>query len=334
MGIWESDGRPKPFWSWLTLLNLALFVLLVTLFYLWTWFYTDWYRTAITSSLLVTVIPAALGVITKLIPESLLKTWKPKVYHFLVRIYVELVGCARHTETTMVLGGLFGLGLVLGTLLGSVGVRLPKDPSAPTVKERVYWIGRQGSPGGPLSLLPEKEARYVFWTIWGVPARVRVKIKEYPEQTVSVYPWHRHTLTVPLSFYRRVVLLRPTATLNDLIHNNPSTLLIKVGSRDEQRVEGYNGAALWIGCDGDVAVPEALRRGWAQELASRPTLLESWSTPQTLAVLQPALPEKGDVRVQLTHAATAIVIARKTFAIAPLTLPQDFIQEEVLDALP
>jgi len=161
---------------------------------------------------------------------------------------------------------------------------------------------------GPRQLPTRGQLHIPLLTSAGSPARLRIKVNGYPDKQITLGPRDIARLYVPESFFRPVVLLRPTADLVESVKHNPVKLWITVGGHTAI-INKFAGQAVWVGCDDDVEIPQALQDSWRVELTARlkSGMVQNWLTPeaaifpgepylalipkQTIAVKQEDVPE-------------------------------------------
>ena len=109
-----------------------------------------------------------------------------------------------------------------------------------------------------------------FWSA----APYEIKVAGYPAVTVTPTMRAKNILVVPADFYRSAVIFKPTAKLTTRVRRSPAVLVIKVDDA-VQRVEGFEGQTVWVGCDEDVELPPAVVERWREESDYHP----GWTTP-------------------------------------------------------
>jgi hypothetical protein len=223
--------------------------------------------------------------------------------------------------------GLLVIGLAGASFLGTVEVTWMAGEG-----NRSVWIHRVGkSEGEAVPLMPGKAVRNLFWTVWTKPTKVRVKVSGFPDRTAEITPWQRYELKVSDSFYRPVVLFRPTVDLLNMLRNEPMNLSVKVDSQSWM-IPQYDGRSVWIGCDADVEVPEAKQGVWRAILttAGQPETSHYWVHPLTLTGAIPNLRPGQTIEVALLRDDRSAYTSGK-FTVLPAPSRQAFPQEETLD---
>jgi hypothetical protein len=306
-----SPAIPRTF-----VFNFFLFVVLGALFLGWCYRYTDWIA-VVGGFLSLAGMLSWLAFILKIIPEKRMgefQTWADAALF-------NSKG-AKWLVLALLLGG-----LIAASLLGAVEVTWPAGEGS-----RSVWMHRRGtSAGDAVSLMPGGSARSLFFTFWYPRASVRIKVSGFPDRIVDISPWQRQELRLPDSFYRPVVLFRPTVDLLNMLRNEPMRLSVKVDSQP-WTIPDYDGHSLWIGCDADVEVPEAKREVWRAILTAsgQPETARYWVYPLTLASPTPDLHSGQTIELTLLREDQSPYTSRK-FAVLPATDRQAYPQEENLD---
>jgi hypothetical protein len=298
-------------------LNFCAFVLFGALLLGWCYRYTDWIA-VVGGFLTLAGMLSWLAFILKIIPEKRMgefQAWADETIFNNVR------------AKWLVLS-LLVIGLVAGSFLGTVEVTWPAGEGS-----RSVWMHRLGtSRGEAVALAPGGVARrWFFTTLWSKPTTVRVKVNGFPDLMGEIKPWQRYEIRVPDSFYRPVVLLRPSVDLLNMLRNEPMRLSVTVDSQS-WIIPTYDGQSLWIGCDSDVEVPEAKREVWRGILAAsgQPETARYWVYPLTLGSPIPELHSGQTIEVTLLREDRSPYTSRK-FAVLPAAERQAFPQEENLD---
>jgi len=198
-------------------------------------------------------------------------------------------------------------------------------------------------PGEDVRLRAGEAVRTLAWTSWLKPTAWRVKVSGYPDEVVTVRPWRRVSLSVPASFQRPVVVLRPTVDLFDIVHNTPRRIAVRVtfprspsspGPTREFRTQSdgqplqFDGHSLWIGCDEDVDIPLRLEAAWRAELSAnqRASLINYWLRPRALTGERVALQVGSEIQVEMFDRE-----GKKSEQVFVVRKQPDFLQEEKLD---
>jgi len=172
--------------------------------------------------------------------------------------------------------------------------------------------------------------RWPVFSGWAGRRLFRAKIQGLPDRICEVRPREKLILHVPDSFFRPVVLLKPTHSFMTTIMQNPAELIVEYQGVP-RRIPQYTGQSVWIGCDRDVDVPARLQDEWRSELrvSQAENLVGSWLYPLALPGERFELVPGETLRVRIatednrTLVATSIVVRRLSDA-------ADFPQVEVL----
>lgn len=302
---------PKTFVS-----NFFAFLLLGSSVLGWCYRYTDWIE-VVGGFLSLAGILSWLAFVLKVIPENRMKefqTWADG------RIF-------NNARVKWFVLGLLVIGLAGASFLGTVEVSWIAGEGS-----RSVWIHRvEKSEGEAVPLMPGKLVRSLFFTLWTKPTKLRVKVNGFPDRTIDITPWQRYELKVSDSFYRPVVLFRPTVELLNMLRNEPMTLSVKVDSQS-WTIPQYEGRSLWFGCDADVEVPEAKKDVWRAILtyAGQPETSHYWLHPLSLTGVIPNLRPGQTIEVALLREDRSAYTSGK-FTVLPAPSRQAFPQEETLD---
>jgi hypothetical protein len=274
-------------------INLALIVLLGVLACGWLLYYSDWFE-VVGGLLALGGAFTWLAFVLKVLREDRINE---------LQAWIETYVLGR--KKTLIVSSLLLLLVVLvpSLFVGTIQIDSFQEPI-----DRVVYVYKSDTPkGDPMPLPAGRKLRAVLWTSWWSRTRYIVKVNGYPDRVEELDPLCRRELRVPSSFRRPVLLVRPSAMLSDKIHNRPQTLVLTIehsNGRDPSvrtMSLSYYGQALWIGCDDDVEVPQALQEAWVQELQAvqHLQLVNDWRRPDVLDP-SPVKLEKGDqVKVEL-----------------------------------
>ncbi len=282
----------------------------------WCYRYTDWIE-IVGGFLSLAGILSWLAFVLKVIPDRRMEefqTWAD------TRIF-------NNGSIKWFLLGLLTLGLAAASFLGTVEVTWIAGEG-----NRSVWIHKLGtSEGEGASLMPGKVVRSLFLTFWTKPTKVRVKVSGFPDRTAQITPWQRYELKVSDSFYRPVVLFRPTVDLLNMLRNDPMSLSVKVDSQS-WIISQYEGRSVWVGCDADVEVPQTKLDVWRAILATagQPETSHYWVHPLALSGPIPNLIAGQTIEVALLRDDRSAYTSRK-FTVLPASDRQTFAQEETLD---
>ena len=157
--------------------------------------------------------------------------------------------------------------------------------------------------------------------------KLSVKVTGYPPADVNLGPLSRKELTIPDSFRRPLVLLRPSAEL--LRQRSVGLQLVtKINGTSLQPV-AFRGQTLWIGADADTAVPDRLLNEWKLELdaVKAPDLIALLRVPDILSSLE--LHAGDSVCVELSTEDHDVYV-RQEFRVRPIEKADDYPQEVTL----
>ncbi len=325
----KDAARPQPELSPLYVTNLVAILLAGVSFCAWILYYTEWFP-AIGGLLALGGVLSWLAFVSRVLPNhrlEALQTWADRA-----------ILCSRTTLAVLVL--LAAAGLAFASFLGTVQVESVRESA-----DRFLLVHPADSPPGEEVRLRAGEVfRGPVWTSFWSPAALRVKVSGYPDELVTVRPWRREMLSVPASFERPVVLLRPTVDLFDLVHNSPRRLSVRVtfpGGRPHSRPprefltepDGkplqFDGRSLWVGCDEDVDIPLRLEAAWRAELAAsqRSSMINYWLHPRALTGEHLRLETGSEIHVTLYDQE-----GNKSVQQFVVRKQSDFLQEEKLDS--
>ncbi|HKA37371.1 MAG TPA: hypothetical protein VKH43_11175 [Thermoanaerobaculia bacterium] len=262
----ETTSSPGPALSPLFVANLLAILCLGVAVSAWILYYTDWFP-AVGGLLALGGVVSWLAFISRILSEERMKALQAWTDRSIL--------CSR--ATLAFVAALAAAGLVTASFLGAIQVESVRESA-----DRYLRVDRVGSaPGDEDRLRAGELFRVPAWTSFFAPSRWRVKVSGYPDAVVAVRPWERVALSIPASFRRPVILLRPTVDLFDEVHNIPRKLIVQAGGRTfEARFDGH---PVWIGCDEDVDVPLRLEVAWRAEAPQRPSVVNTWLHPVPLA---------------------------------------------------
>ncbi|HEV8118002.1 MAG TPA: hypothetical protein VGQ32_05725 [Thermoanaerobaculia bacterium] len=310
-GAENARAAPEPPLSPLFVANLLAILGLGVAVSAWILYYTDWFP-AVGGLLALGGVVSWLAFVSRVLSEDRMKALQAWADRSIL--------CRRATLASVAL--LAAAGLVAASFLGAIQVESVREPA-----DRYLRVDRVGSaPGDEDRLRAGEVFRVPARTSFFAPSRWLVKVSGYPDAVVTVRPWQRIALSIPASFRRPVVLLRPTVDLFDEVHNIPRKLTVQAGGRTyESRFDGH---PVWIGCDEDVDVPLRLEVAWRAEVEARrrPSVVNTWLHPVPLTAERLELKPGGEV------VATLFDEDQKPWAKKILVRRDSgFPQEEVLD---
>jgi hypothetical protein len=231
------------------LINLILLWLLGTGVSVWLCLFTDWFEKFLViiggGSLLAWPV-----VLSKIIPERRLEAWHAVIYAKVFRSGV----------VTFLLAMLLAMGGLASSLFTAIEVRSIYD-----LKDRTVRIGSK--PAIIETTVKQGESvRQILGPKLG-GGDYRVKIAGYPEITARPRPWRRANVRIPTDVRRPAILLRPSTSVIDRARSSPRKLHIKAEA-GEAIVNNFQGNGVWIGCEGDVDVPDVLVQRWKASIVS------------------------------------------------------------------
>ena len=293
--------------------NLFLTILIGTLASAWILLHTGWFP-AIGGLLALGGLFSWIAFVSKALPEKRMEA---------IQEWFDS-GFLAKPRATAVLLLLLLAGGVASLFFGSVHVESAEESS-----ERVVFTAKGASPyqedGERLAVGGEVRA-VIPATFWS-PAAVRVKVKGYPERTVSVRPPGRTKLLVPSSFLRPALLLRPTP---ELIRMYKHSITMQLFLNNKMLgAAPFTGHSMWVGCDEDVEIPELYQSLWRIEMKGRESLLRFLLYPASFSESM-ALKERDEVAVQLVANGQPYG-ERRTFPVRAVRRWKDFPQIEILD---
>jgi hypothetical protein len=228
--------------------NLGLLALLLAGGNLWLWGCTDWTASGY-------VLLGGVAVAYRLL--------KPQQREGLRKAALGLLAQPRGTGAVLTA---FGVAALAGSFLGTIEI-VPVKTSG----SRVVSIGSRA----PYPIVDGRLRFVVPTTLWS-SAVVRVKVDGYPDRMVTVRPFLPTPLTVPTSFVRPVVLLRPDRRLLVDIAHNPMMLHVRIGTEAgapiDRRLYDFHGQPVWIACDPDVELPADERARLERDFEHLPEL--------------------------------------------------------------
>jgi hypothetical protein len=303
--------------------NVVLTLTIGTLICFWIWRQTDYFE-EFAALLGLSGILSWVGAFFKIIPESQTEALRTTIYE-------RVVG---KPATFLVLFFLL-MSVVMATLLSaSVEVAtfqesteravlvypLEGDP-AHLERERSARISDEDF----TTLKPGGNVRILVWLPRISGSRHVVKVSGYPDKVITLQGWERAELVVPGSFRRPVVLLRPSAGLINLCQSDPDTprtlIVHRTNSPTPHRIP-FDGHAVWLGCDADVRVPDALQAIWDAKSPSPITRL-FWSFPRAFADAPDLVPGEP-LRIEMEPGTRAL-----TNSVLPATSHHDFLPQVI-----
>ena len=161
-----------------------------------------------------------------------------------------------------------------------------------------------------LRLPPGMVRRKSFFCRWS-PKQVELKVPGLPKNRFSVKPFRSNKVILPQHLYRSVVLFRPDPLFTKFaLEGDP----LKIEIEHQTEADGpwkplckpfdYKGTSIWLGCEGDVAIPPSQLSEWALEvpegMKGRNQVLTRWS--QVAAPAPTYQPEENQtLRITITN---------------------------------
>jgi hypothetical protein len=245
-----------------------------------------------------------LAFVSKILPEERLKRLQEAAYRYVFN--------SRVTFTTAIL--LLAACVLAASQFGTVQV----EPVQESV-DRSVWIYAAGEPRGePLRLSPGGQVRELVRTGWGTPAERIIKVSGFPDKRITVRFGRRVELHVPTSFRRPVVLLQPSPDLINAVRNEIHKLRLTINTYAFEI--DFEGSAIWIGCDEDVAPPNELLDLWRSKFAAQH--VERLIRPRALTNSVPELEVGQKLRVELLKDGNWKLL--KEFVVKPMADRQGF----------
>ncbi len=337
----EQSQSPRPL-----LLNTLMILALGVGLSGWLLRYTGWFA-AFGGLLTLSGVFSWLAVMVKIFPERAFNILQESVYRSLFAKQVTRAGA-------LIMVGM----LLLFSFVGAI--RLQPLPEG---RSRSFYVYRSGEPEPviPTESLPDASLRIPVWTSFWNPSVFTIKVLGYPEKTVRIFPWESEAVYVPTSFYRRVVLVKPSLYTIQSVGDSGS-LTINVDGRALARVGDYDGTAFWIGCTEDVRIPDrVVATMHAELLAAKEQLLRDLNSEAGNGRPGQATPEGNAIaatkqelfweskwlypisldRKELSSAKEIALVFSKNektvtfrFSIQPLREPDEFVQLVDFGSLP
>lgn len=182
------------------------------------------------------------------------------------------------------------------------------------------------------TLEPGERKTVLLFRSLGSP-QVKVKLSGLPSAHLDLPLLRRVSLTSPASFLKRpVVLIRPSVYLSDLAQEFDFRLLVKRGHEVLLNLYPYDGRAVWLGCESDVAIPLHRLNLWRFELSRQDfseLALSRWLPP--LAEPQIHLNQQDELEVSIAKPNEPPYVGPIVFTVHDNLNAADFPQEIVLD---
>ena len=159
-----------------------------------------------------------------------------------------------------------------------------------------------------------------------VVSRARAReVSGYPSLMAIVNPWQRVRLVSPSSFLMTpVILLVPTSRLAQL--SRDTKLHVSVDGVPAGSIR-FDSHSVWIGCEDDVRVPEAIVNEW-RATTPMAEMVSAWQTPRAVnADLKPG----STVTIKIEHEDGTPFVTPPAIKVRAPVRPEDFPQREIID---
>ena len=281
--VFPKNGERESTRNHLFVFNVCCYAVLVTLFFCWLWWYTEDFAHWIvkTGPLLLAVLPFLRGF-------SPLRATIDKIFKQPTTTIVLI------TAFLCLAAAFFGNAMLVVKMDGEDRAFLLTDTAGSDMPMR------------KMHLKKDKETKIRIKTDMIGRRNITLFLEGLPSLNVSLYPGTRRSLTVPLDFQRRVLLVTPPTfmTLMWFDEGAPSEKrhLLTVLADDKTLVKNipFEGSSFFIGCDTNVAIPREIERQWQIRLSGPIDLgnevLQRWKDPICIAP-NLALEEVEKVRI-------------------------------------
>jgi hypothetical protein len=223
---------------------------------------------------------------------------------------------------------LIATGVVVVLCTGSVTISSLQDTPALVT----YYPNAADSVGDTLDVQPRaSHCRPVWVGRVGGPRRMRLLAQGLPDLVIDVRGSERRAVTVPYSFLRPVLLLRPSAAFIDQLGEEKGTLKVKTNN-STWSLSKFKGRPVWIGCTADVEVPQRIRDSWSSEHVDQASDLVHglWASPMSLP--GPRIDLTIGQRVEVSfEGEEGHVMAQGVYTVRRVARLADFPQVEALD---
>jgi len=300
-----AERAPDPF-----VRNLVFLLALGVAISGWLLAYTDWFSN-VSAVLALGGLFTWAGVVSKLLsaPRTAeLQAWVDRAVFSNRTLALRLIVLA----TVL---------MALASFAGTVEVQSQGDPSS-----RLLWFGFvPGHFEGAERLESGARVRAPWATSWWSPAHVRVKVSGYPSLLATVNPWQRVRLVSPSSFLMTpVILLVPTSRLAQF--SRDTKLVVSVDGLPTGSIR-FDSHSVWIGCEDDVRVPEAIVNEW-RATTPMAEMVSAWQTPRAVnADLKPG----STVTISIEHEDGTPFVTPPPIKVRAPVRPEDFPQREIID---
>ena len=301
----SSSFAPDPF-----VRNLVLLVVLSVGVSGWLLAYTDWFA-EISGLIALGGLFTWIGALSKLLNKERteqLQAWVERA----------VFGSQTLSWRLVLLAVVF---VALASFTGTIDVRSQGD-----VSSRLLWFAFDAKGSEPAERLePAGRVRAPWLTSWWSPAHVRVKVSGYPSLVATVQPWQRVQLISPGSFLMNpVILLVPTPQLAQFSRDTQLHVTVDGKAAPPLRFDGHS---VWIGCEDDVRVPEAILSEW-RSTGVPAEMVAVWQVPRAVNV---DLHGGSAVTISINHDDGTPFVPASVINVRTPVRPEDFPQREVID---
>jgi hypothetical protein len=306
--------------------NVFLLLTTGTMVCFWFWRYTDWFE-ELGAVLTLSGVLSWLAAILKVVPDEKTKAFQATLFEAVfespssrkwIMTFFAVVAIGSFCFATVQLEPLQEsvdrAVLAYSARANTNAAAVDRTPSARIAEEDFE------------TLKPSGRVRLVLPVWWGMQNRFIVKVSGYPDMLIKLRPWQRLDLTVPNSLCRPVVLLRPTARLINNARQEPWTLIVRDVDSNVEAQMLFDGHAVWVGCDANVQLPEAMQHLWETDIND--VLKPFFLYPQAFSNAFPELKQGEKFAVQL-RTGPGLLQPAISFEVAPAPPRQGFFPQVV-----
>ena len=303
--------------------NVLLTLTIGTLICFWIWRQTDYFE-ELAAILGLSGILSWVGAFFKIIPENQTEALRTSIYERVVGKPVTLL-------VLLLLLSFIGVATLFSASVEVATFRESTERAVIVYSLETGTKASQREQSAHISdldfatLKPGGTVRILVWLPRISGSRHVVKVSGYPDKVITLHGWERAELVVPGSFRRPVVLLRPSAGLINLCQSDPDTprtlIVHRTNSPTPHRIP-FDGHAVWLGCDADVRVPDALQVIWDAK-SPNPIARLFWSFPHAFADGHDLVPGEP-LRIELDPGARTL-----TNSVLPVTSHPDFLPQVI-----
>lgn len=240
--------------------NLGLIVFAGTLGLIWVWYYTD--TLPVVGGLLGLGGVLAWGAfILNVLSDERKKHLQARLEHY---------AFDRIAMAVMAIGILTALG-AWAACYGTLELSSIADDQVRHVTIDGEAAANRAGAGDDQYLLPGSRSKYLVRTSFLGPRKYRIQLSGLPSLTIDARAFRKTVLLVPGSFTsRNTLLIRPqtslSATLATATTQDAYKLSVSLPNGPADSLIPYSGGIVWVGCDKDVAVPDAIVDQWRNRL--------------------------------------------------------------------